>query len=176
MGILSSRLAVPVLILVLLSALAGGFVWGMSKSHARGYAEADKAWSDKWNEHIAQDRIATLENEARERATEQRYQRGIEKVTTDAQINIDKARDAADHAARADRLRELAEKRAADIERSAASPTSCTAAASQAAAKTARVLADVLAEANAMAGRYAAAADGAIERGLACEAADAATR
>lgn len=176
MNALASRLAVPALILALLCALAGGFAWAMHVSHQRGYAEADRAWSEKWNDHIDQDRIATLEADSRERQKEQAYQRSMEKVTTNAQINIDNAAAASDNAARSDRLRELAEKRLADLERSSAGTTSCTAAASQAATKTARVFADMLAEANAVAGVYAAAADQAIERGLACEAADAATR
>ncbi|WP_371234739.1 DUF2514 family protein [Pseudomonas sp. QE6] len=94
----------------------------------------------------------------------------MNKVIEDGQRNIDQVR--ADAAAAADqRVRDAATKYAGRAAAAEAGRDSCTAAASQAAANHARVLAELLGEADRLAGVYAEAADQARVRGLACEAA-----
>ncbi|QIE86808.1 DUF2514 family protein [Pseudomonas nitroreducens] len=86
------------------------------------------------------------------------------------QRNIDQVR--ANASAAADqRVRDAAAKYADRIAAVEAGRDSCTAAASKAAAQHARVLAELLGEADRLAGIYAEAADESRVRGLACEAA-----
>lgn len=146
--------------LLLFLAAAGGW--------HEGRARLDAQWQARWDEHEKQDQQAAAAFEARERATEQRYQQNINKVLENGQRNIDQVRANADAAAN-QRVRDAAGKLAARLAASEASRDSCTAAASKAAAESARVLADVLAEADRLAGVYAEAADSARVRGLACE-------
>ncbi|WP_236225616.1 DUF2514 family protein [Pseudomonas pseudonitroreducens] len=148
--------------LLLFLAAAGGW--------HEGRARLDAAWKSRWDEHEKQDQQAAAEFEARERAKEQRRQQSINKVIEDGQRNIDQVR--ADASAAADqRVRDAAAKYADRAAAAEAGRDSCTAAASQAAAKRARVLAELLGEADRLAGVYAEAADQARARGLACEAA-----
>lgn len=143
-------------------AAAGGWHEGRSRLEA--------TWQARWNAHEKQDQQAAAAFEARERAEEQRRQQSINKVIEDGQRNIDQVR--ADAATAADqRVRDAAAKYAGRIAAAEASRDSCTAAASQAAAQHARVLAELLGEADRMAGVYAEAADESRVRGLACEAA-----
>lgn len=148
--------------LLLFLAAAGGW--------HEGSARVDAAWQAKWDDHEKLDQKAAAAFEVRERAEEQRRQQSINKVIEDGQRNIDQVR--ADASAAADqRVRDAAAKYAGRIAAAEAGRDSCTAAASKAAAESARVLADVLAEADRLAGVYAEAADQARVRGMACEAA-----
>lgn len=135
-----------------------------------GRARLDVAWQSRWDEHAKQDQQAAAAFEARERATEQRYQQNINKVLENGQRDIDQVR--ANASAAADkRVRDAGIQYANRIAAAEAGRDSCTAAASQAAAQHARVLAELLGEADRLAGGYAEAADESRVRGLACEAA-----
>ena len=148
--------------LLLFLAAAGGW--------HQGRARLDATWQARWDEHEKQDLQTAAAFEARERATEQRYQQNINKVLENGQRNIDQVRAAASAAAD-QRVRDAAAKYAARVSAAEAGRDSCTAAASKAAAKHARVLAELLGEVDRLAGVYAEAADQARVRGLACEAA-----
>lgn len=135
-----------------------------------GRARLDAAWQSRWDEHEKQDQQAAAAFEARERAAEQRYQQNINKVLENGQRNIDQVR--ANASAAADqRVRDAGIQYANRIAAAEADRDSCTAAAGQAAAQHARVLAELLGEADRLAGVYAEAADESRVRGLACEAA-----
>lgn len=148
--------------LMLFLAAAGGW--------REGSARMDAQWQARWDEHEKQDYQAAAAFEARERATEQRYQQNINKVLENGQRNIDQVRANATTAAD-QRVRDAAANYAGRVAAAEAGRDSCTAAASQAAAKHARVLAELLGEADRLAGVYAEAADESRVRGLACEAA-----
>ena len=148
--------------LLLILAAVGGWY--------EGSAQTDAAWQARWDQHGKQDQQAAAAFEARARANEQRYQQNINKVLENGQRNIDQVR--ADASAAADqRVRDAATKYADRIAAAEAGRDSCTAAAGQAAAQHARVLAELLGEADSLAGVYAEAADQARVRGMACEAA-----
>lgn len=148
--------------LLLFLAAAGGW--------HEGRARLDAQWQARWDEHEKQDQQAAAAFETRERATEQRYQQNLSKVLEDGQRNIDQIR--ANASAAADqRLRDAGIQYANRIAAAEAGRDSCTAAASQAAAKHARVLAELLGEVDRLAGVYAEAADESRVRGLACESA-----
>ncbi|WP_425318378.1 DUF2514 family protein [Pseudomonas nitroreducens] len=146
--------------LLLFLAAAGGW--------HEGSARTDATWQAHWNQHEKQDQQAAAAFEARERANEQRYQQNINKVLENGQRNIDQVRANADAAAN-QRVRDAGIQYANRIAAAEAGRDSCTAAASQAAAKHARVLAELLGEVDRMAGVYAQAADESRVRGLACE-------
>lgn len=148
--------------LLLFLAAAGGW--------HEGRVRLDAAWQSRWNEHEKQDQQAAAAFEAREHAKEQRRQQSINKVIEDGQRNIDQVRANA-NAAADQRVRDAAAKYAGRAAAAETGRDSCTAAASQAAAKRARVLAELLGEADRLAGVYAEAADESRVRGLACEAA-----
>lgn len=148
--------------LMLFLAAAGGW--------HEGRARLDAEWQSRWDEHEKQDQQAAAEFEARERANEQRYQQNINKVLENGQRNIDKVRADASTAAN-QRVRDAGIQYANRIAAAEAGRDSCTAAASQAAANHARVLAELLGEADRLAGIYAEAADESRVRGLSCEAA-----
>lgn len=155
----------PLLVVLIIAAV------GISCWH-HGVTTTDAAWKAEWNKHLAADAEATSKAQTDQRTIEQSRQHSIDKVTEDAQRKIGRAEDDASAArAAADGLRDAADKLAARLETSEAGRDSCTAAAGKAAAKSARVLAGVLAEADRLAGVYAEAADESRVRGLACEAA-----
>lgn len=148
--------------LVLFLAAAGGWHEGSVRMEAK--------WKARWDQHEKQDQQAATAFEARERAEEQRRQQSINKVIEDGQRNIDQVRASASAAAD-QRVRDAAAKYAGQVAAAEAGRDSCTAAAGQAAAQHARVLAELLGEADRLAGIYAEAADESRVRGLACEAA-----
>lgn len=148
--------------LLLFLAAAGGWHEGSARMAA--------SWQARWDDHEKQDKQAAAAFEARERAEEQRRQQSINKVIEDGQRNIDQVR--ANASAAADqRVHDAAAKYADRVAAAEAGRDSCTAAASKAAAQHARVLAELLGEADRLAGVYAEAADESRVRGLACEAA-----
>lgn len=138
--------------------------------HGETLANAD--WQVKWDERDAKDLAAKAHNESTERAKEEARQQSINKVIQNGQQIIDTA-NAAVAAANGDanRMRDAADDLASLLAASEASGNSCTAAASKAAAHSARVLADVLKLADAAAGVMAANADQARGRGMTCAAA-----
>jgi len=116
------------------------------------------------------DAEARAANEATERAKEQAYQQSINKAIQDGQRTIDQATaDAGTARASAVSLRGAADAIAQRFTASEARGHACTAAASQAAARAALVLADVLKRADQRAGDLAAVADQSRARGLTCE-------
>ncbi|WP_370599543.1 DUF2514 family protein [Pseudomonas nitroreducens] len=145
--------------LVLFLATVGGW--------REGSARMDAVWQARWDQHEKQDEQAAAAFEARERAEEQRRQQTINKVIEDGQRNIDQVRADAS-AATARSLRDAAAKYADRIAAAEAGRDSCTAAASQAAAQHARVLAELLGEADRLAGVYAEEADESRVRGAFC--------
>ena len=148
--------------LLLFLAAAGGW--------HEGGAHMDAQWQARGDQHEKQDQQAAAAFEARERAEEQRRQLSVNKVIEDADRKIDQVR--ANASAAADqRVRDAAAKYADRVAAAEAGRDSCTAAASKAAAQHARVLAELLGEADRLAGVYAEAADESRVRGLACEAA-----
>lgn len=154
------------LALVLILGAVGAICW------QQGSARTDAGWQAKWDQHLAADAAATEKAQAEQRAIEQTRQQSINRVTTDAQREIDRATaDTAAARASAGSLRDAADQLAARLAESEARRDTCTAGASKAAADAARVLADVLKRADERAGILAAAADQARARGLACEAA-----
>lgn len=148
----------------LLIGIVGAACW------SEGVSRTNAAWQAKWAEHEKADQQAAAVFEARERAEEQRRQLSINKVIQDGQRNIDQVR--ANASAAADqRVRDAAAKYADRVAAAEAGRDSCTAAASKAADQHARVLAELLGEADRLAGVYAEAADESRVRGLACESA-----
>ncbi|MBD9629735.1 DUF2514 family protein [Pseudomonas sp. PDM19] len=135
-----------------------------------GSGRMDAAWQAKWDQHGKADQQAAAVFEARQRAEEQRRQLSVNKVIEDADKKIDQVRANADVAAD-QRVRDAAAKYADRVAAAEAGRDSCTAAASKTAAQHARVLAELLGEADRLAGVYAEAADESRVRGLACEAA-----
>lgn len=154
----------PLLVVLIIAAVGIG-CWH------HGVTTTDAAWQAKWEKREADAAAATSKEQREQRTIEQSRQHSVDKVTQDAQRKIDRAQDDAIAArAAADGLRDAAAKLAARLAASEAGRDSCTAAAGQAAAQHARVLADMLGEADRLAGIYAEAADESRVRGLACEA------
>ncbi|WP_376784692.1 DUF2514 family protein [Pseudomonas nitroreducens] len=126
----------------------------------------DATWQARWDVHEKQDQKAAAAFEARERAEEQRRQLSVNKVMEDADKKIEQVR--SDASAAADqRVRDAAAKYVDRVAAADAGRDSCTAAASQAAAQHARVLAlaELLGEVDRLAGVYAEAADESRVRG-----------
>jgi hypothetical protein len=137
-----------------------------------GWKLADTRWQSKWDSHLLADTEATAQADAYQRQIEQAHQKAMDLVTTDAQQQINHANaDAADAAAAAVSLRDTIDQTVSRLADSQARISACTTASSQAAARAARVLADVLKRADQRAGVLATTADQARARGLACEAA-----
>ncbi|MEJ8867235.1 DUF2514 family protein [Pseudomonas jessenii] len=154
--------AVLLLIAMVLGALFGAYHHGVTVT--------DEKWQSEWSARDTRDAEAMALNEAAERTKEQAYQQSINKAVQDGQQIIDQATaDAATARASADSLRGAADNLARRLAASEASGHSCTAATSQAAARTAAVLADVFKRADQRAGDLAAIADQARTRGLTCQ-------
>ncbi|QJC78908.1 DUF2514 family protein [Pseudomonas umsongensis] len=135
-----------------------------------GVTVTDEKWQSEWNSRDTHDAAARALNEAAERTKEQAYQQSINKAVQDGQRIIDQATaDAAAARTSADSLRGAADALANRLAASEASGDSCTAAAGQATAHFAMVLADVFKRADERAGELAAIADQARARGAACE-------
>ena len=142
----------------------------LSGSYHHGVTVTDEKWQSDWNARDTRDAEARAFNEAAERTKEQAYQQSINKVVQYGQRTIDQATtDAAAARAAADGLRGTADNLARRLAASEARCNSCTAAASQATAHAAAVLADVLKRADQRAGDLAAIADQARARGVTCE-------
>ncbi|UVK96437.1 DUF2514 domain-containing protein [Pseudomonas sp. B21-048] len=149
--------------------LVAGTLFG---AYHHGVTVTEEKWQGEWNARDTRDAEAKAQNEAAERTKEQAYQQSINKAIQNGQQIIDQATaDAASARAFAGGVQLAAGNLARRLAASEASGNSCTAAASKAAAHSARVLADVLNMADAAAGVMAANADQARGRGMTCTAA-----
>jgi len=150
---LLKRFWLPALIVLVVS-------YALFAAYGKGYNKADTEWQQKWDKAVSEVR------EEQGRITAERiaeYEQNL-KVT---QNDLDKANaDLAASKRKSDSVQRAAETRVASIKQSLGA---CTAAASQAAAESARVLADVLKLADNAAGKLAEHADQAITRGQSCE-------
>ncbi|WP_314407307.1 DUF2514 family protein [Pseudomonas kuykendallii] len=153
-------------ILLLIALLAAA----LYSSYQHGVTVTNDSWALRWSQRDVADVEAARTAEAKARGEELRRQSEIDRVSEDAQHQIDQAgADARDAAAAADSLRGAAGQLVQRLADSEAGRSSCTATASAAATRAARVLADVLQRADERAGRLAAIADEFRARGLACE-------
>lgn len=149
-----------VLVLVLASC------WGIYQ-HGRSIESAE--WQARWNARDAGDEQAWAIDERAERDKEQDRQNSINKAVQDGQRKIDSAvADAVTARTAAGSLQRTVDDLTERLKRSASS-NSCTAAASQAATRTALVLAELFKRADQRAGDLAADADQSRSRGVTCE-------
>lgn len=151
---------------LLLAALA---VWALTASYNRGVSVKDAEWQARWSARDAGDKQAWALAEKAEREKEQALQISINKAVQDGQRKIDQAAaDAVTARAVAGSLQRTVDDLTERLKRTAGS-NSCTAAASQAATRTALVLAELFKRADARAGDLAADADQRGARGVTCE-------
>ncbi|EJF1946175.1 DUF2514 domain-containing protein [Salmonella enterica] len=157
----------PLVIILLVAFLlwrAASWCW------SQGYGKADGAWRTQWLQRDLADSTATLHREVAERAEEQRRQRAADEERNRADEELAKVQADADGAQRA---RDGLQQQLATLQRQlAGSETgrlSALAAAGQAKAETAVLLAQLLSESDQAAGEYAKEADRAYVAGSACE-------
>lgn len=138
--------------------------------YSRGYQEADSSWKLQWAQRDLTDATITLQRDVTERAEEQRRQRAVDEEREKADEELAKVQADADAAKRA---RGGLQQQLAEIQRQlAASETgriSAIAAASAAKAETGILLAQLLNEADDLAGKFAKEADERYVAGSACE-------
>lgn len=140
--------------------------WGIYQ-HGRSIESAE--WQARWNARDAGDKQAWAIDERAERDKEQDRQNSINKAVQDGQRKIDSAvADAVNALTAAGSLQRTVDDLTERLKRSASS-NSCTAAASQAATRTALVLAELFRRADKRAGDLAADADQSRSRGVTCE-------
>ena len=144
------------------SALFGAYWYG-------GSVEKTK-WEVKEAKRNTDDTAARLAAENKARELELAYSIANQKVAADGQQQIDSIKVLLDSAnAKSTSVQQRADQLANKLASSSRGLNSCTAAASKAAADTARVLADVFSMADSAAGVLAEAAEQARTRGLTCE-------
>ena len=147
---------------LIFSALFGMYWYGGSVERT--------AWQAKWSQRDAADLNARLLAENAARQLEQSYKQTLEKVTTDGQQELDSIKALLVSAtAESNSVQQRANQLADKLTSSSRSLNSCTAASSQAAANTARMLADLFSQADTTAGVMAEVAEQARTRGLTCE-------
>ncbi|EAZ2567666.1 DUF2514 domain-containing protein [Salmonella enterica subsp. enterica] len=138
--------------------------------YSRGYQEADSSWKLQWAQRDLTDTTITLQREVTERAEEQRRQRAVDEEREKADEELAKVQADADAAKRA---RGGLQQQLAEIQRQLATSEtgriSAIAAASQAKAETGILLAQLLGEADDLAGKFAKEADERYVAGSACE-------
>ncbi|PYC33852.1 DUF2514 family protein [Pseudomonas protegens] len=140
--------------------------WGV---YQHGLSVKDGEWQARWAVRDAGDKQAWGLAEAEERNKEQARQNSINKAVQDGQRKIDQAAvDAITARAAAGSLQRTVDDLTERLKHSASS-YSCTAAASQAATRTALVLAELFRRADKRAGDLAADADQSRSRGVTCE-------
>ncbi len=140
--------------------------WGIYQ-HGRSIESAE--WQARWNARDAGDKQAWVIDERTERDKEQDLQNSINKAVQDGQRKIDSAiADAVIARAAAGSLQRTVDDLTERLKRTASS-NSCTSAASQAATRTALVLAELFKRADDRAGQLAADADQNRSRGVTCE-------
>lgn len=135
-----------------------------------GYESADSTWNQKWLQRDLADSTEILHREVAERAKEQRRQQVADEERKRAEDELAKVQADADAAERAgDGLqRQLATLRR-QLARSETGRLSAIAAAGAAKAETTRVLAELLSEADDLAGKFAKEADERYVAGSTCE-------
>lgn len=131
--------------------------------YSRGYQRADTSWKLQWAQRDLTDATAALQHEVTERAKEQRRQHAADEELAKIQANADAA----------ERARGGLQQQLAAVQRQlAGSETgrlSALAAASQAKAETGILLAQLLGEADELAGKFAKEADERYVAGSTCE-------
>lgn len=139
-------------------------------AYGKGYKAADSEWRLLWVQRDLGDMTISFHHELSERAQEQRYQRAIDEERNRANAELAKVksdRDAADRAAGGMRseLKAL-QQQLADSE---TGRLTASVKGSASTAKAAVLLAELLSEADGMAGRFATEADRAYAAGSSCE-------
>lgn len=148
-------------------ALVAFLLW---RSYSAGYGAADSSWSFKWVQRDLADSTITLHREVAERAEEQRRQKAVDAEREQAEKELARVQanaDAADLAAGG--LREQLTTLQRQFAGSETGRLSALAAASAAKAQIASLLAQLLGEADAMAGEFAKEADERYVTGATCE-------
>ncbi|ECA0240866.1 DUF2514 family protein [Salmonella enterica subsp. enterica serovar Muenchen] len=146
-------------ILLVAFLLCAGAYW----CYSRGYQKADTSWKFQWAQRDLTDATTALQREVTERAKEQRRQHAADEERKRADEELAKIQADADAAERA---------RGGLQQQLAGSETgrlSALAAASQAKAETGILLAQLLGEADDLAGKFAKEADERYVAGNACE-------
>ncbi|EDV0773110.1 DUF2514 family protein [Salmonella enterica subsp. enterica] len=138
--------------------------------YSRGYQEADSSWKLQWAQRDLTDATIALQREVTERAEEQRRQRAVDEEREKADEELAKVQADADAAKRA---RGGLQQQLAEIQRQLATSetgrVSALAAASQAKAEAGILLAQLLGEADDLAGKFAKEADERYVAGSTCE-------
>lgn len=166
MNALALKVCGVALVALLLVAVAG---WSLMRAYDLGTSVKDAEWQARWNARDAGDKQAWALAEKAERDKEQTRQNSIKKAVQDGQRKIDQAAaDAVTARAAAGSLQRTVDDLTERLKRTASS-NSCTAAASQAATRTALVFAELFKRADKRAGDLAADADQSRSRGVTCE-------
>lgn len=147
------RYWLPVLLLIVVA-------YSIVAAYGRGYKASEAEWQGKWDSALAsaakEQQAITLQRVEAAEKNAQRAQDELDRVKRDSDVALEHA----------DGLRDAA---AARVARLSASLSTCSAAASKAAAENVRVFADVFRRADEAAGRMAAVADQALTRGETCQ-------
>ncbi|EAS2833379.1 DUF2514 family protein [Salmonella enterica subsp. enterica serovar Hull] len=143
---------------------AGSWCW------SQGYGKADAAWKTQWLQRDLADSTATLHREVAERAEEQRRQRAADEERKRADEELAKVQADADAAERArGGLQQQLAAVQRQLARSETGRLSALAAAGQAKAEAGILLAQLLSEADDLAGKFAKEADERYVAGSTCE-------
>ncbi|EIC8372469.1 DUF2514 family protein [Citrobacter sp. MGH109] len=138
--------------------------------YSRGYQEADSSWKLQWAQRDLTDATTTLQREVTERAEEQRRQRVIDEEREKADEELAKVQADADAAKRArGGLQQQLTAVQRQLARSETGRLSAIAAASAAKGEAGILLAQLLGEADDLAGKFAKEADERYVAGSACE-------
>ncbi|KDN98897.2 DUF2514 family protein [Pseudomonas donghuensis] len=144
-------------------------VWAFWGAYEHGRSTMDAEWQARWAVRDGGDKQAWALAEEAEREKEQTRQNSINKAVQDGQRKIDQvAADAVNARATAGSLQRTVDDLAGRLAAQGRS-NSCTAAASQAATRTALVFADLFKRVEQRAGDLAADADQSRSRGVTCE-------
>ena len=138
--------------------------------YSRGYKEADSYWKLQWAQRDLTDATITLQREVTERAEEQRRQHAVDEEREKADEELAKIQADADAAKRAgDGLQQQLTAVQRKLARSETGRLSAIAAASAAKAQAGILLAQLLSEADNLAGKFAKEADERYVAGSTCE-------
>lgn len=138
--------------------------------YSRGYQQADSSWKFQWMQRDLVDATAALQREVHERTEEQRRQRAVDEERERADEELAKVQADVDAANRArDGLQQQLTILQRQLDRSETGRISALAAAGAAKAEVASLLAELLSEADAMAGEFAKEADERYVAGSTCE-------
>lgn len=140
------------------------------RAYSAGFGSADADWRGRWLQRDLADSTAALHQEIAERGKEQRRQRAVDDERKRADEELAKIQATADAADRArDGLQQQLKELQRQLARSETGKLSALAAASAAKAETGILLAQLLGEADAMAGEFAKEADERYVAGQSCE-------